>query len=87
MILWSGVWLFCLPGQKNVTYACCSVLAPLFVYALLLGISTPMLEERANTQWGAQPDYQEYKRLTPNLFGVPRQLWAQSELASSKKAH
>jgi steroid 5-alpha reductase family enzyme len=69
IVLWIGVAIIALPvlgGWQWVALA-----SPIFVALLLTRVSgVPLLERRADEQWGGQDDYEAYKRRTPVL--VPR---------------
>jgi steroid 5-alpha reductase family enzyme len=69
IVLWAGVALIALPvlqGWQLVT-----LVSPVFVALLLTRVSgVPLLEKKADTTWGGQPDYEAYKVATPVL--VPR---------------
>lgn len=43
-------------------------MSPVFVYLLITKISgLPFLETKSDKKWGADKDYQEYKKKTPIL--------------------
>jgi steroid 5-alpha reductase family enzyme len=47
------------------------MISPIFVTLLLTRVSgIPLLEKKADTKWGGQADYEEYKKNTPVL--IPR---------------
>ncbi|MGC9400662.1 MAG: DUF1295 domain-containing protein [Anaerolineae bacterium] len=57
-----------LEGRRQLT-----LISPLFVMLLLTRISgIPMLEARADEEWGGQPEYEAYKQTTPVLIPLPR---------------
>lgn len=65
--LWCGIALIALPLMQGWQYV--ALFSPVFVYVLLSRISgVPLLEKRADSKWGGQPAYEEYKRTTPVLF-------------------
>lgn len=69
IMLWTGMAIMVLPALSGLQYF--TLISPLFVATLLLRISgVPMLERRADATWGGQPDYEQYKLVTPTL--VPR---------------
>lgn len=71
ILLWVGVAIIALPVLSG--WRALTLLSPVFVAFLLTRISgIPLLEQRADSKWGGQPDYEEYKRRTPLL--IPR-LW------------
>lgn len=67
ILLWTGVALFgvsCFEGLEMVAWA-----SPVFVYLLLTRISgIPLLDERALSKWGDNPDYLQYRSDTPALM-------------------
>ena len=69
ILLWMGVALVALPvlaGWQLITLR-----SPLFVILLLTRVSgIPLLERKAEAQWGDDPQYQAYRDSTPVL--VPR---------------
>lgn len=69
IVLWVGVFLIAAPALSGWAWA--AALSPVFVAFLLTRVSgVPLLEQRADTRWGEDPDYQRYKARTPVL--VPR---------------
>jgi len=69
IVLWSGMALIAVPVLRGWQWA--SLISPLFVAALLTRVSgIPMLEQRADEEWGGREDYQAYKARTPVL--IPR---------------
>lgn len=71
ILLWCGIALIALPslqGWQNAT-----LISPVFTYLLLTRVSgIPLLEAKAERNWGDDPDYQAYKQSTPVLFPTPR---------------
>ncbi|CAN0057268.1 unnamed protein product [Pylaiella littoralis] len=66
MMIWTGFFIFCSRGVvEGVGWL--TLISPVFVTALLVLISAPVLEERADKKYGGQAAYQEYKRKTPLL--------------------
>ena len=67
ILLWTGVAVIAFPalaGGQLIT-----LISPLFVLLLLTQISgVRMLEERAEKQWGQDPEYRAYKSGTPTLL-------------------
>ncbi len=56
-----------LQGWQHLT-----LISPLFVYVLLTRVSgVPLLEARAESRWGDDPDYRAYRARTPVLFPRP----------------
>lgn len=69
IVLWIGVFLVAAPVLSGWQWI--ALLSPVFVTLLLTRISgIPMLEEKADSRWGGQPDYEAYKAGTPVL--IPR---------------
>ena len=67
--LWVGILLIAAPTLRGWQWV--AVLSPLFVTVLLTRVSgIPLLEKKADTKWGDDPAYQEYKASTPVL--IPR---------------
>jgi steroid 5-alpha reductase family enzyme len=70
IVLWVGVALIALPvlqGWQLVT-----LVSPVFVALLLTRVSgVPLLERKADSTWGGQPDYEAYKAATPVLLLRP----------------
>ena len=67
--LWVGVALIAVPVLHGWQWA--TLVSPVFVFLLLTRVSgVPLLEKKADTKWGGQPDYEAYKKRTPVL--VPR---------------
>ncbi len=67
--LWIGVAVIALPTLQGWQWA--AMISPVFVTLLLTRVSgVPMLEKKADTKWGGQADYEEYKKNTPVL--IPR---------------
>lgn len=70
IVLWCGIALIALPQLRGWQYV--TLLSPVFVTLLLTRISgIPPLEEKAERQWGGQPDYEAYKARTPVLIPRP----------------
>lgn len=68
ILLWLGLFLIALPNFDGWQWA--GMISPLFVYVLLRYVSgVPLLEARADAQWGDDADYQAYKGRTPALLG------------------
>ncbi len=79
ILLWTGVAIIAAPVFQGWEWL--GLLSPLFVIVLLTRVSgVPILEERAEAKWGADPEYQRYRDATPVL--VPRPPATQ---ASSRK--
>jgi steroid 5-alpha reductase family enzyme len=69
ILLWIGVAVITLPILQGWQWV--TLISPVFVTLLLTRVSgVPMLEKKADTKWGGQADYEEYKKNTPAL--IPR---------------
>jgi len=69
IVLWIGIAIIAAPVLQGWQWI--GMISPLFVTLLLTRISgIPMLENKADTKWGGQDDYEEYKKNTPVL--IPR---------------
>jgi steroid 5-alpha reductase family enzyme len=69
IVLWVGVAIIAVPVLQGWQWV--TLISPVFVYLLLTRVSgVPLLERKADTTWGGQPDYEAYKAATPVL--VPR---------------
>lgn len=67
MTLWLGVAIIALPVLSGWQWV--AMISPIFVFILLTRVSgVPMLEKKADSKWGGQQDYEEYKKNTPVLF-------------------
>lgn len=70
VMLWSGVCLIALPAFEGWQWL--GLISPLFVTWLLLRVSgVPILERRADEQWGGTAEYERYKANTPVLLLRP----------------
>jgi steroid 5-alpha reductase family enzyme len=69
IVLWTGAAIVALPALRGA--ALVTLISPVFVALLLTKISgIPLLEKQSDERWGADPDYEAYKRSTPVL--VPK---------------
>ena len=65
-----GVALVALPVLQGWQYV--TLISPIFVLLLLTKVSgVPLLEARADKEWGGEPEYEAYKANTPELFPKP----------------
>ena len=65
--LWGGIFIGAIP--QLVGWQWVGIISPLFIILLLTKVSgVPMLETSADKQWGADADYQAYKKRTPVLW-------------------
>ncbi len=70
MLLWTGIAIAAVPSFSGWQWL--GLLSPAFVMLLLTRVSgVPLTEARAESRWGADPDYQRYKQRTPLLFPRP----------------
>ncbi len=70
MLLWLGVAVIAFPVMNGAQYI--TLISPLFVYLLIAKVSgIPLLEEHAESKWGDDPEYQEYKKNTSLLILRP----------------
>ncbi len=68
--LWTGIAVMALPLLSGWRWVV--LISPVFVYLLITRVSgVPMLERRADTRWGGEPEYEEYKKATPVLVLRP----------------
>ena len=80
ILLWTGMAIVALPVLQGWQWA--TLISPVFVAFLLIKVSgVPLLEDKADTRWGGQDDYEAYKRSTPVL--IPRPPSRQSTAAST----
>lgn len=69
ILLWFGIALIAFPVLQGWQYL--TLISPVFVFLLITRVSgVPLLEKKADANWGGQADYEEYKARTPVL--VPR---------------
>ena len=70
-LLWTGIAVFgvsCLEGSEWVSW-----ISPVFVYLLLTKVSgIPILDRRALSKWGDDPEYQEYRERVPAMIPLLR---------------
>jgi steroid 5-alpha reductase family enzyme len=67
ILVWLGVAVIALPVLNG--WMLLGLLSPCFVIFLLTKVSgVPLLEERADKRWGAEPEYIKYKNMTPVLL-------------------
>jgi len=70
IVLWTGMAIVAVPVLQGWQWA--TLISPVFVTFLLTRVSgIPLLEEKADTRWGGEADYEEYKRNTPVLILKP----------------
>jgi len=69
IVLWIGITLIALPVLRGWQWV--TLISPLFITLLLTRLSgVPLLEKRADDEWGGQAEYEAYKAKTPVL--IPR---------------
>lgn len=67
IVLWAGLAIAALPLMQGWQWI--GLISPVFVFLLLTRVSgIPMLEQKADNQWGDDPAYQAYKTNTPALI-------------------
>lgn len=67
ILLWVGVMIIALPVFQGWQWV--ALISPVFVALLLTRVSgVPLLEKKADSKWGGQPDYETYKKNTPVLI-------------------
>jgi steroid 5-alpha reductase family enzyme len=67
ILLWAGITLAAAPLFSGWQWL--GLISPIFVYLLITRLSgLPMLEAKADKNWGDQADYQAYKANTPALW-------------------
>jgi len=67
IMLWVGVAIIALPVLQGWQWV--ALISPVFVTLLLTRVSgVPLLEKKADTKWGGQEDYENYKKNTPVLI-------------------
>ena len=65
--LWIGITIMSVPILSGWSWL--GLLSPIFVYIMLKYISgVRILEERADSKWANDKNYEEYKNNTPELF-------------------
>jgi len=70
IVLWTGMAIVALPVLQGWQWA--TLISPVFVAFLLIKVSgIPLLEDKADTRWGGQEDYEAYKHRTPVLIPKP----------------
>jgi len=70
IVLWVGIALIAFPVLRGWQFV--MLTSPIFIAILLTKISgIPLLESRANEQWGGQSDYEAYKSVTSILIPMP----------------
>jgi len=69
--LWAGIFLVCSSVFTGGQWV--AVESPLFVAFLLIKVSgVPLLEARAEAEWGKDGAYKAYKEATPELVPWPK---------------
>jgi steroid 5-alpha reductase family enzyme len=69
ILLWVGVMVIALPVLQGWQWV--ALISPVFVTLLITRVSgVPLLEKKADQNWGGQADYEAYKKNTPIL--IPR---------------
>mmetsp|Transcript_14809 Transcript_14809/g.37452 ORF Transcript_14809/g.37452 Transcript_14809/m.37452 type:complete len:268 (-) Transcript_14809:116-919(-) len=69
--LWFGMFVLCSPDLSGTQFA--SVISPVFVFCLIYFVSgVRLLEKKADSKWGGQPDYENYKANTSVFLLLPK---------------
>jgi len=67
IILWIGIAVMALPVLSGWQWV--TLISPIFVSFLLLKVSgVPLLENNAESRWGDDPEFRQYKARTPSLI-------------------
>lgn len=70
IVLWVGVAIMAFPALHGWQYV--TLVSPVFVTILLTKVSgIPILERKADSKWGSQENYREYKAKTSVLVPLP----------------
>ena len=70
-LLWTGIAVFGVACLEGLEWVAC--ISPVFVYLLLTKISgIPILDRRALSKWGDDPEYQSYRESVPAIFPLLR---------------
>ena len=70
ILLWTGMAIVAIPVLQGWQWA--TLISPVFVAFLLIKVSgIPLLEAKADKNWGGNEDYEAYKRNTPVLMLKP----------------
>jgi steroid 5-alpha reductase family enzyme len=70
ILLWIGIFIICIPVLQGTQWI--TIISPIFIYVLLKYVSgINLLEAKADKTWGGQPEYEEYKKNTSELFLWP----------------
>ena len=70
IILWIGIFIICIPVLQGAQWI--TIISPIFIFVLLKYVSgINLLEAKADNTWGGQPEYEEYKKNTSELFLWP----------------
>ena len=70
-LLWTGIAVFGVACLEGLEWVAC--ISPVFVYLLLTKVSgIPILDRRALSKWGDDPEYQSYRESVPAIFPLLR---------------
>ena len=70
ILLWIGIFIICIPVLQGTQWI--TIISPIFIFVLLKYVSgINLLEAKADKTWGGQPEYEEYKKNTSELFLWP----------------
>ena len=71
-----GIWILCIHGFTD-NWQFVSIISPLFVAGLILGVSgVPLAEQSSIKRYGKRDDFKAYKAATPKYF-----LWFPKKMA------
>jgi steroid 5-alpha reductase family enzyme len=69
-LVWWGIFLYALPYLKGLLLL--TIVGPISITLLLLFVSgIPLLEKSAESKYGTNPEYKDYKRRTSLFFILP----------------
>lgn len=70
ILLWTGIFIICIPVLQGTQWF--TMISPIFVFLLLKYVSgINMLEKIADSRWGGQENYENYKANTSELILMP----------------
>lgn len=76
IMLWVGIAVIAFPVLQGWQWF--TLISPVFVTLLLTRVSgIPLLEKKADSKWGGQEDYENYKKQTPVL--IPKLQFSQAK--------
>jgi steroid 5-alpha reductase family enzyme len=67
ILVWSGIFIACIPVLEGLAWA--TVISPIWITSLLLGLSgIPLLEKSNEEKYGHLPSFQQYRKSTAKLI-------------------